>query len=168
MSKIRTQIDDLKGPNRYRIKVLEDYSYSLIKIGKMKKRHFTKPETSNVQKLYVLHNSKNILYVGITSQKMSSRIRSGLKSKGQEGYYGYPWKHRRDWMTLSIWHIEKNKYDLTIKSEFETIEAELVFLTRKNSGQWPIEQSEIHFQASNRFQRKLVSKIYREITSKNF
>ena len=158
-------IDDLKGPNVYRIKVLEDFSYSIIQIGKLAKRNFTNPETTDVQKLYILHKSNKILYVGITAQSMSSRIGPGLKSSGVKGYYGYPWKHRRDWMTLSIWHLGNNNDYLEIKSEFETIEAELVFLIRKNKLQWPPEQSEIHFHASKKVHRELANKIYKYITS---
>ena len=48
-------------------------------------------------------------------------------------------------------------------SDMEAIEAEVVFLFRLNTGQWPAKQNEIHFQLSNAAHRRMASKIYEAV-----
>lgn len=44
---------------------------------------------SKLPKLYVISAKDSILYVGITRQRMSARLRLGFNAAGQTGYYRY-------------------------------------------------------------------------------
>ena len=51
---------------------------------------------------------------------------------------------------LHIWYLDGED---TKPADLETIEAEVVFLYRQESGQWPQEQTEIHFHPSSNIHR---------------
>ena len=108
-------------------------------------RHgFTRPATLVCPKLYVVTQDANIHYVGVTNRPMSSRLNLGLKAKGKSGYHGYRWKTLTKLLYLTVWSFpDKNGKDFL--RELETTEAEFAFLVRKNTGQWPLSQTEIHF-----------------------
>ena len=55
-----------------------------------------------------------------------------------------------DCATLDIWHQEDPSGN---PNEIEAVEAEVVFLIRKLTGQWPRYQTEIHFWLSTKAQR---------------
>jgi hypothetical protein len=93
----------------------------------------------NVSKIYVIKHESDFLYVGTTTQSLSSRFRYGLKADGKNGYHGYKWK-RKESVDLYAWC-----FDTLSKIEIENIEAELVFLIRTKTGKWPQKQNEIHF-----------------------
>ena len=90
------------------------------------------------QKLYVVMNGSDFCYVGITSQPMSTRLRTGFRPNTKMGYHGYKWSVLSQ-VDLHIWMSTVGR-DRT-----ESIEAELVFLIRQETGSWPIYQTEIHF-----------------------
>lgn len=103
--------------------------------------HFIAPDTkAGTQKLYVLKNSKEIYYVGVTSLSMSSRLRSGYRAKGEHGYHGYKWIGKISRAELLVWCFTKSR-----RSRAEAIEGELVYLVRNRTGRWPKYQMEIHF-----------------------
>jgi predicted GIY-YIG superfamily endonuclease len=100
---------------------------------------FTSPLTSKYYKIYIITNEKSIIYIGTTKNSIRSRIRSGLNANGNNGYYGYKWKHLKE-ITLSVWIFEKFN-----KEQIENIEAELAFIVRNKTKKWPDFQNEIHF-----------------------
>lgn len=134
------------------------YNYKLILSGEGEKRridkkiqegkivNFSKPLTNNKQpKLYIIRIEEEIVYVGYTSQSISSRLNSGLKAK-----YGYKWRTKRDEFRLSVYvFVDKFIGDKDKDDDYyhfvEAIEAELVFLVRYKTGNWPKYQNEIHF-----------------------
>jgi predicted GIY-YIG superfamily endonuclease len=126
--------------NRYEIKVSKT-GYKCISVNWKTTDHFITPDTkAGIQKLYVLKNSKEIYYVGVTSLPMSSRLRSGYRAKGEQGYHGYKWIGKISGAELLVWCFTEND-----RSTAEAIEGELVYLVRNRTGKWPKYQMEIHF-----------------------
>ena len=96
----------------------------------------TKP---SIPKLYILKDQKNYLYVGVTIQSLTARFRGGFDAVGKHGYHGYKWRHK-EMVQLFVWSFVGLS-----KEQMENIESELVFVIRQETGQWPISQTEIHF-----------------------
>lgn len=110
-------------------------------------------------KLYTLSAAGKLLYVGVASQPMSSRLSFGFRAKGKGGYHGYKWKKLRHRLNLSIWTAELEG-NITTLRDLETVEAEVAFLCRQQSGQWPEFQHEIHFYPSLDLHRDAAREIY--------
>ena len=126
--------------NRYKIQIV-DSACRCIEVNGQQITHFVAPDTkSGIQKLYVVRDSKDICYVGITSQPMSSRLRMGFIDDGHYGYHGYKWKDKLKQAELLVWTFP----DIA-KDSIEAIEGELVYLVRNRTGKWPKYQMEIHF-----------------------
>ena len=126
--------------NRYEIKVSKT-DYKCISVNGAPTDHFITPDTkAKIQKLYVLKNSKEIYYVGVTSLSMSSRLGIGYRAKGEQGYHGYKWIGKITRAELLVWCFTGSD-----RSPVEAIEGELVYLVRNLTGKWPIYQMEIHF-----------------------
>ncbi len=122
---------------------------------------FCHPLTGNQYKIYVLVDTKNILYVGTTKLSIKNRLRYGLTVNGQNGYHGYKWKGFPI-VRLFVWCFEELD-----KEAIESIEAELVYLIRKKSGKWPTSQNEIHFNNSFVPAGQLIAeKIYRQLVKR--
>lgn len=115
---------------------------------------FYKPLTENKYKLYILKKNKEFLYIGITRQSLRSRLHSGFNAKGKNGYHGYKWKDLKS-VKLFVWSFENYT-----EIQLENIEAELVYLVRKETNNWPLYQNEIHF--NNKFEqgKKTAEKIF--------
>lgn len=141
---------------RYTITVHRDHTYSVISPDG--KNHFVKPDTQAGQKLYLVGQAGRLHYVGITNRPVSARLSMGLKAKGKNGYHGYAWKNIRKPMTLHVicWGGKKE-----IRKEIEAIEAEVAFLCRRSTGEWPLSQTEIHFRPPNASHKKLAIKVYK-------
>ncbi|MDE2249986.1 MAG: hypothetical protein KGL25_01080 [Gammaproteobacteria bacterium] len=90
---------------------------------------------------------------------MSSRINMGLKAKGKGGYHGYKWKHIREPMTLYVWSFVEG-HGKSLLRDLETIEAEIAFRVRRDTGRWPLSQTEIHFYDASPAHKKAVEVIY--------
>ncbi len=120
--------------------------------------NFVEPATLRFPKLYIASRAGVPIYVGITSQSMSSRLRSGLRASGQHGYYGYRWRGQTN-LDLDIWYLD-DAPPAEARAELECIEAEVVFLTRQTFEQWPEFQTEIHFHASKKFHREAAAPIF--------
>jgi hypothetical protein len=90
---------------------------------------------------------------------MSSRLSFGFRAKGKGGYHGYKWKKLRHRLNLSIWTAELEG-NITTLRDLETVEAEVAFLCRQQSGQWPEFQHEIHFYPSLDLHRDAAREIY--------
>jgi hypothetical protein len=126
--------------NRYEVKISKT-DCKCISVNGKTTDHFITPDTKEkIQKLYVLKNSKEIYYVGVTSLPMSSRLRIGYRAKGEQGYHGYKWIGEISRAELLVWCFTKSR-----RSHVEAIEGELVYLIRNRTGRWPKYQMEIHF-----------------------
>jgi hypothetical protein len=142
-----------RGPFKYKIVLAGDSTNRKIvkKIYNQKAVNFSSPLTkTSLPKLYIISIDKEVVYIGFTSQSITTRLNSGLKADGLNGYHGYKWKNVQDEFELSVFvfqnmfgdHTEENKMYYQF---VETIEAELVYLIRNKTGNWPRYQSEIHF-----------------------
>ena len=144
--------------NRYKIQIA-DSSCRCIEVNGQQITHFVAPDTkSGIQKLYVVRDSKDICYVGITSQPMSSRLRTGFIDDGHYGYHGYKWKDKLKQAELLVWTFP----DIA-KDSIEAIEGELVYLIRNRTGKWPKYQMEIHFHPDVSDKEKRIAEILANI-----
>jgi hypothetical protein len=149
---------NLQCPQIYHLELFDEGPYLLLSGGV--KCKFSKPaSTGRHPKLYTLSSAGKLLYVGVASQSMSSRLSFGFRAKGKGGYHGYKWKILRNRLALSIWTAEQEGVTTTLR-DLETIEAEVAFLCRQQSGQWPEFQHEIHFYPSQSLHRDAAQKIY--------
>ena len=150
------------GPERYNLSFdAEEFTVSCAK-GTSK---FSGLATSTLPKLYIVSVEAHPIYVGITRQRMRARLGIGFKATGENGYYGYAWRHKFTDAILHIWCHEDaptNKPD----HDIETVEAEVVFLARL-AGQWPAGQTEIHFHPSGEEHRQVAAAIWRIVTQKS-
>jgi hypothetical protein len=148
-----------EGPIRYRIAVVRNGSKESFQIADTNgKSKFAFPATSRIPKIYVVTAKRKRLpiYVGITKQSMSTRLRLGCAT-GEAGYYGYAWRHHYDEVALDLWCQTEPAEEVSLK-DAEIIEAELVFLIRQE-GQWPEHQTEIHFHPSQYRHRRIAADI---------
>lgn len=99
----------------------------------------------NTSKIYIIKEDNQFLYIGMTTQPLSTRFRYGFKADGRNGYHEYQWRTKES-VQLYVWCFEELD-----KKQIENIEAELAFLIRKKTGKWPLNQTEIHF--NNDFDR---------------
>ena len=117
--------------------------------------------------------------MGKTTEPIATRLRDGFSTDGHKGYKGYLWRHYLEKATIDIWILTlkdkdfealgddpnmkraKEKCDDNKMREIviETVEAEVVFLIRQISGQWPKYQTEIHFHQSLDAHREIAKKI---------
>lgn len=121
---------------------------------------FSAPATTRgIAKLYTLSTGSSLVYVGIAKQPMSSRLSYGFRANGKSGYHGYKWKVHEGKLQLSVWTAQTNGVYVSLR-ELETVEAEVAFLCRQQSGQWPAHQHEIHFYPSGLWHRDAAARIY--------
>jgi len=140
--------------NRYKIQIV-DSACRCIEVNGQQTTHFVAPDTEpGIQKLYVVKNGKDICYVGITSQPISSRLRIGFIDDGHYGYHGYKWKDKLKQAELLVWAFP----DMA-KDSIEAIEAELVYYIREKTGSWPKYQMEIHFHEAPEDERQIAKSI---------
>lgn len=147
----------LNDPSDYHLS-LSGAAYCLLRDSFPAK--FVAPvSTRGIAKLYTLFNGESLVYVGITQQPMSSRLSYGFRANGKSGYHGYKWKSHEGTLRLSVWTAQSNG-DYVPLRELETVEAEVAFLCRQVSGQWPAFQHEIHFYPSSPWHRDAAARIY--------
>lgn len=146
------------GPYRHKL-ILDGKPGSRRIVSKLKEGkqvNFTSPLTKSKRpKIYVIKIKSDIVYIGYTSQSMTTRLNYGLKASGKNGYHGYKWKKDYDEVELLVFVFEKSysgdkEADLKTKHFVEAIEAELVFKYRSETGMWPKYQHEIHFNNTRR------------------
>lgn len=120
--------------------------------------NLSKPLTGSDYKIYIVTANKEVLYIGTTKSSLKSRLNSGLKANGKNGYHGYKWKNEKK-IRIFVWNFtELDKY------QTENIEAELAFNVRNKTGKWPKFQNEIHF--NNSYEEKgkrIAKKMYEQI-----
>ena len=132
-------------------------SWTDFSTGKLTPK-LSKPLTGSDYKIYVLTSNKKVLYIGTTKSSLKSRLNSGLKANGKNGYHGYKWKDEKN-IRIFVWNFDKlDKY------QTENIEAELAFTVRNKTGKWPKFQNEIHFNNSYEEKgKKIANKMYERI-----
>ncbi|AFL81134.1 hypothetical protein Aeqsu_1651 [Aequorivita sublithincola DSM 14238] len=127
-------------------------------------RTFKKPVTNDkTPKIYVLQADGKTLYIGYTSQSISTRLRDGLKKAGTfKDYKGYKWKDSKS-VKLSVFVFnhkligKRCDEDIPFIDLAEAVEAELVYLVRQKTGRWPEFQNEIHFNNEERERAKEIT-----------
>jgi hypothetical protein len=117
-----------------------------------------------VAKLYTISSDRSLLYVGIAQRPMAGRLRHGFLANGLGGYHGYKWKFLETCLRLSVWTCKLDGRYAPLQV-METIEAEVAFLCRQISGQWPTHQHEIHFSPSEEWHRDAALRIYQHATA---
>jgi hypothetical protein len=118
-------------------------------------RSFTKPMTERGHKLYMVgFTNRTVIYVGEATSGMATKLNRGLNAKGQHGYHGYKWRSLRCPLRIAVWAFDAS----TKRSEVEAIEAEVTFLVRLQSGEWPSHQNEIHFQWQTTKRHRLLAR----------
>lgn len=133
----------LPTPHKYALKLKANQSYT-VQLEDSVRYQFHAPETKVCPKIYVVMRGSEIHYVGITNRPMSARLNYGLKATGKRGYHGYQWKKLKGELAMLVWSFPK-KSGKKFMRQLETIEAEFAFLVRKETANWPLSQTEIHF-----------------------
>lgn len=148
----------LDEPQDYIIELVDGGRYRLCTNGGI--CTFSRPSTiRGLAKLYTLSDAGALIYVGIAEQSMSRRLNFGFKATGRGGYHGYKWKGLKQRLALSVWTAQVNGQPACLR-EMETVEAEVAFCCRQQSGQWPAYQHEIHFYPSLPEHRTAAHRIY--------
>ena len=151
---------NLVGPERFKVTYTPEKPTILCGRGTNK---FSGHMTSGKPKLYIFSRDGKPIYVGATVQKMASRLNLGWKAKGVGGYHGYRFRHEGTEVNLDVWvdtdEVQKTSADLRSGSDIETVEAEIVYLLRHRTGQWPAFQTEIHFYQSDGTHREAAEKV---------
>jgi len=151
------------NPQKYKLCLGKDRLHRIE--GEDGNNLFTAPASQKDKpKLYTVSSNAKLHYVGITIQRMSTRLLSGLNATGEHGYHGYKLKQGN--YVLHIWSFDNVPPDKDeAKEELETIEAEVVLLCRILTGQWPESQNEIHFHQSESLHREMALTIYQYLQS---
>lgn len=96
------------------LKLSEPQEFALVLTGEQRRRYelstdgvrcsFSAPaSTEGRAKLYTVSHEGKLLYVGISSRRMSNRINLGLTHTGAKREYPYKWRHLRHPLALSVW-----------------------------------------------------------------
>lgn len=142
------------GPERYDLSYTQESFTVLCAKGT---NRFSGIARSLVPKLYIASVNGKPVYVGITKRGMQQRLTYGWKATGKSGYYGYAWRRKGTAAVLDVWgHTDAADRN---EREIETVEAEVVFLLRHRTNQWPAFQTEIHFYQSTDEHRRVAEKI---------
>jgi hypothetical protein len=118
------------------------------------KAHFEKPVTQRGEKIYLIADENEIVYVGITRQSLRTRLRIGENPDKSTGYHGYQWLRKDGRYRIIVFMDEA-------LSDPEPIEAEIVYTIRKRTRYWPRAQTEIHFSNVDDDQRQIARNLYR-------
>ena len=153
----------LNDPQNYSLELVDGGSYRLhTETGVCK---FSKPCTiRGLAKLYTVSHAGTLIYVVIAEQPMSSRLNFGFKANGEGGYHGYKWKQLQQRLQLAVWTGQVDGKPVS-SHDMETVEAEVAFICRRDSSQWPAYQHEIHFHQSLAWHRAAAERIYRHAVS---
>jgi hypothetical protein len=148
----------LIGPERYKL----SFDSKTFKVySREGKNKFCGLANSKFPKLYVVSVDGEPIYVGITKQRMQTRLVYGFTAVGRGGYHGYAWRHKLKEADIDVWCQEEPSKNGMV--DIETVEAEVVFLVRR-AGQWPLCQTEIHFHPSDREHRDIAAAVWCTVT----
>ena len=150
---------EINSCNEYKIILLSKSSKKYILThSKSNASNFQNPDTKNRLKIYIFVDRNEIIYVGATSQSMSTRLRIGLNAAGSGGYHGYKFKKK----TNHPFKLFVFSFDRIIRKKVESIEAELVYSFRRKKGKWPEFQTEIHFN-NTMCNHKIIDEIIKKV-----
>ena len=150
----------MKGQNQYHLKITDGKITSIKledKEGKVVNTIKKPVIDKGVPKLYVVKYQSKVVYVGLTSQGIRTRLRYGFKANGKHGYHGYQWKNLSE-VDILVWCFPEEPF-----KRIEAIEAELVYLVRNHTGQWPECQTEIHFHKVSGEEKNVAKSIYQAL-----
>ena len=88
------------GPERYALTYSPQAFTVLCNKGSSS---FSGIAISDMPKLYIASMAGKPIYVGITKQRMQSRLRYGWTAAGKHGYHGYAWRHSGEAAELDVW-----------------------------------------------------------------
>ncbi|PAQ01091.1 hypothetical protein LRP31_24120 [Mesorhizobium mediterraneum] len=141
---------NLQGPLRYKVVYTPQKPSIICERGTPR---FAGNASGANPKLYIFSRDGVPIYVGATIRSMGARMRDGWKASGENGFYGYRFRHEGSAVDLDVWAdvdpVRRRDAGMRSGSDIETIEAEVVYLLRHRTGQWPAYQTEIHFYQSN-------------------
>jgi len=113
---------------------------------------------STTRLIYVVRSAHDFLYVGEAKSALKTRLQRGFTSYrhyqrtkvARGGYKGYKWialfaKVEKAQFSVDAFLFSKEYSPPTQREVIEAIEGELVYLIRKQTGEWPQYQNEIHF-----------------------
>lgn len=132
----------------------------------------SRTKTPNI--LYVVKNENEFLYVGEAENSIHVRMTRGftsnryytIKGHARGGYKGYQWielyKNGTGSVEINVIVLDSIGTKKENKHFRESLEAELCYLIKKDTHQWPIYQNEIHFR-NDENASGIVEKIYNEI-----
>ena len=152
--------------NEYEVEIKTNSSGNNIKVKSKNNspcNKFSSPETESKPKIYIIKSSNSIVYIGKTNQSITSRLRKGLNPNHSNGYHGYKWKNNENIKILCITIESDNEFG---DIELESIEAELVYNYRNNTGSWPLSQTEIHFHNNERI-KEFAQELFKKIIDKS-
>jgi hypothetical protein len=134
----------------------------------------TRFNKAGIYKIYIFKRGKSIIYVGLTRQKLLTRLagsfgayRRRIQTKeSTNGYCGYKMiSHFKNKGLLKVLVFPLTHLRNGDKSDYEkaeAIEAEVVFAIRAKTGKWPLFQNEIHFynfKTSKRYANSIFSEL---------
>lgn len=144
----------------FKFKIYKSKIVDLFDLKELKPiRSFPTILNQNKFKLYIITVKERIVYVGVTTSAIRSRLYSGLNASGKGGYHGYKWKISSGGKIFIFQFSRLNKIQM------ENIEAELVYLTRLKTGKWPLSQNEIHFNNKYSKGKEIAESIFKELES---
>ena len=130
----------MNGRNNYRLRI-DLHTFGCIQTNGIAQEGFVAPDTKNkLPKIYVVKDSNEICYVGVTTQSINARLKLGFAENGNNGYHGYKWRRVLKEADLLVWAFPDKDAGFV-----EAVEGELVYLIRRDTGKWPKYQMEIHF-----------------------
>lgn len=151
---------NLQGPARFKVTYTPDKASIVCERGTPR---FSGDTSGSKPKLYVFSRVNIPIYVGATVRSMGARLRNGWTAAGEGGFYGYRFRHEGSQVDLDVWAdidpVRQRDSGMRSGSDIETIEAEIVYLFRHRTGQWPAYQTEIHFYQSNADHRREAEKV---------
>lgn len=133
--------------------------------GRVDASKFQDPATNDGQKLYAVRARGKLVYVGITREMMSARLRLGLKPAKGQSKYRYKWRCLKGRLHLFVWVMQPVKGRAAKKCDeqhAEAVEAEVAGLHRHLTGKWPKYQNEVHFR-NKPGAAELAAKLYAEM-----
>lgn len=130
-----------------------------------------KPKSKYI--LYVVKEANTFFYVGITTQKIQTRLSGSYRAyknrynkQQYNGYSGYKWiegcLNNKKHLDLYLFELPSESNSADIKKFSEAIEAELVYCIRAETNQWPKYQHEIHFH-NIETAKKIASEIFKKL-----
>ncbi|NOS90862.1 MAG: hypothetical protein HOP30_02970 [Cyclobacteriaceae bacterium] len=157
-------------PEEYKLKITEK-GFKLVEPEKYKEI----AKSDAIFKIYIFRKNSTILYVGLTRQRISTRLSGGFRSfkhwheskVKKNGYSGHKFIQEfidSDEIELLVFPL-KHLNSMTNKEDYqaaEAIEAEIVYLIREKTNRWPVFQNEIHFynlKDSKKYAKKIFSKL---------